>query len=106
MFGWVHRLRSQKDLTFISLRDGTGYLQVILSGDCARTLDALDLVTEATVECVGTLQAVKEGKSAPGGHELIVDWWRTVGKAPRGEEAFATLFNEVSGNAGSELALL
>ena len=32
VLGWVHRLRSQKDIIFIVLRDGTGYLQAILSG--------------------------------------------------------------------------
>jgi asparaginyl-tRNA synthetase len=32
VFGWVHRLRPQKDMIFLVLRDGTGYLQAILSG--------------------------------------------------------------------------
>jgi aspartyl/asparaginyl-tRNA synthetase len=32
VLGWVHRLRSQKDIIFIVLRDGTGYLQAVLSG--------------------------------------------------------------------------
>ncbi len=38
VFGWVHRLRSQKDIIFIVLRDGTGYLQAILSGIPVRDL--------------------------------------------------------------------
>jgi len=96
VFGWVHRLRQQKDLTFIVLRDGTGFLQCILSGRCAQTYDALILATESTVELVGTVQAVPEGKTAPGGHELIVDFWRTLGAAPGGDEAFTNRFNEHS----------
>lgn len=38
-----------------------------------------------------------EGKTAPGGHELEGDWWRMIGRAPKGEDAYASLFNEVSG---------
>lgn len=36
VFGWVHRLRSQKEIIFIVLRDGTGYLQAVLSGRMVR----------------------------------------------------------------------
>lgn len=94
VFGWVHRLRQQAQMTFITLRDGTGYLQLVLTGDLAKTLDALDLVTETTIEVTGTLKAVPEGKSAPGGHELVADWWRLIGKAPTGPNSYASLFNE------------
>lgn len=86
--GWVHRLRAQKGMTFIILRDGTGYLQVVLTGKCTETYDALTLSVESTVSVVGTLKAVKEGQQAPGNHELVADYWEVMSKAPSGDEAF------------------
>ncbi|KIJ98927.1 hypothetical protein K443DRAFT_680373 [Laccaria amethystina LaAM-08-1] len=96
VFGWVHRLRQQKDIIFIVVRDGTGYLQTVLSGRVAQTYQALTLTLESSVEVVGTLQAVPEGKTAPGGHELVVDYWRVVGPAPGAEDAFTNRLNEKS----------
>jgi asparaginyl-tRNA synthetase len=109
--GWVHRLRDQKGIIFVVVRDGTGYLQTILSGTAvseaflcpqpaansyeAQTYDALTLNRESAVELVGTLKPVPEGKSAPGGHELHVDYWRVLGAAPGGEDAFTNKLNEV-----------
>ncbi|CAE6466518.1 unnamed protein product [Rhizoctonia solani] len=92
--GWVHRLRQQKGLTFIVLRDGTGYLQCVLSGQLAQTYDALVLTTESTVRIVGTLQELPEGKTAPGGHELVADYWQLLGAAPGGPESYSNKFNE------------
>ncbi|KAH9912590.1 asparaginyl-tRNA synthetase, partial [Amylocystis lapponica] len=94
--GWVHRLRDQKDIIFVVLRDGTGYLQCIFSGVVAQTYEALTLTLESTIEVVGTLQPVLEGKTAPGGHELIVDYWKVLGAAPGGEDAFTNRLNEKS----------
>ncbi|TFK45068.1 asparaginyl-tRNA synthetase [Crucibulum laeve] len=96
VFGWVHRLRQQKDIIFLVVRDGTGYLQTVLSGRVAQTYQALTLTLESSVEVVGTLQAVPEGKTAPGGHELIVDYWQVVGAAPGAEDAFTNRLNEKS----------
>lgn len=56
------------------------------------------------MELVGTLQAVPEGKTAPGGHELAVDYWKVIGAAPGGEDAFTTLFNEVRITSGARHA--
>uniref|UniRef100_A0A8C2AWS2 Asparagine--tRNA ligase, cytoplasmic n=1 Tax=Cyprinus carpio TaxID=7962 RepID=A0A8C2AWS2_CYPCA len=67
VFGWVHRLRRQgKNLLFIVLRDGTGFLQCVL--------------TDKLVLSVG----VPEAEMAPGGHELHCDFWELIGLAPAG----------------------
>jgi len=97
VFGWVQRLRTQgKNLMFIVLRDGTGYLQCVLADKLCRTYNALVLTVESTVALYGTLKAVPEGKQAPGGHELHVDFWELIHAAPGGDEAFESQLNTES----------
>ncbi|CAO3607458.1 unnamed protein product [Mucor hiemalis] len=87
--GWVHRLRVQgKDMMFIILRDGSGYLQCVLTGKLCHSFDAVTLTIESTITVWGVINELPEGKSAPGHHELVADYWEIVGKAPSGDDAF------------------
>lgn len=87
--GWVHRLRVQgKDMMFIILRDGSGYLQCVLTGKLCHSFDAVTLTIESTITVWGVINELPEGKSAPGNHELVADYWEIVGKAPSGDDAF------------------
>lgn len=100
--GWIHRLRVQKGLAFITLRDGTGFIQAVLSGDLAKAKQTQNLTLESTVTLRGVIHKLPEGKSAPGGVELKVDYYEIVGLAPSGDESIT---NKVQENADPSLLL-
>lgn len=91
--GWIHRLRSQKDLIFLILRDGTGYLQCVLSGSIAQSYDAQTFTIETTLTLYGTVTSLPEGKVAPDNHELSVIFFEIIHKAPGKDDAFTNKFN-------------
>lgn len=100
--GWVHRLRLQKGLGFVTLRDGTGFLQTVLAGDLAKARIAYDLTIESTILVKGIVEKLPEGKSAPGGVELKADYFEIIGLAPSGDDSFT---NKVQEKADPSLLL-
>ena len=95
VMGWVHRMRSQgRKLMFITLRDGSGYIQALLTGEgLLECQEGRQLIAESTVALYGRVRPVPAGQSAPGDVELIVDHWQLIHAAPGGDDAFETQLN-------------
>jgi len=80
--GWVMTTRSSGKIAFVSLRDGTGYLQVVVSKKDVpdRAWEALAaLAQETSVEVTGTVRA---DARAPGGVELTATDLHVIGTSP------------------------
>ena len=53
--GWVHRMRTQgKDMRFVVLRDGSGYLQCVMTGAACQTFEALTLTWNRPSPCTAS----------------------------------------------------
>ncbi|KAG9190293.1 asparaginyl-tRNA synthetase [Alternaria panax] len=89
VFGRVHRERRQKDVMFVTLRDGYGQMQLIFTGKLAKTYDALTLTRETSMEVFGELRKIPEGAHAPNNRELHVDYYKIHDgwKAAGGDDA-------------------
>ncbi|XDG00641.1 hypothetical protein ABKA04_000256 [Annulohypoxylon sp. FPYF3050] len=94
VFGRIHRLRVQKQATFITLVDGYGQLQCILAaGDLTKTYDALTFAQGTSLALYGEMRKVLAGQTAPDDRELHVDYYEVLGASPSDEEAIT---NKVS----------
>jgi asparaginyl-tRNA synthetase len=89
VFGRVHRERRQKEVMFVTLRDGYGHMQVVITGKLAKTYDALTLTRETSMEILGELREVPIGAHAPNDRELHADYYKIYPdwKAAGGDDA-------------------
>ncbi len=70
--GWVYRIRKQKKMVFVVLRDVTGIIQTVIKKDVVSEEEfnnATDMLVESAIEIKGI---VKEDKRAVGGYEVHV----------------------------------
>ena len=88
--GRVHRMREQKDVIFITLRDGYALLQCVLTGDLTKTYDAKTLTLETSMEIWGEMWEVPPKQHAPDDRELHADYYEIIGKAAGDKEAIST----------------
>ena len=92
--GRIHRLRAQKQATFITLIDGYGHLQCVLqAGDLTKTYESLVFAQGTSLALYGEMKEVPEGQNAPDDRELHVDYYEVIGRSPGDDEAIT---NKVS----------
>ena len=89
--GRVHRFRTQKDVMFVVLQDGYGFLQCVLTGDLTKTYDAVTLTQETSLEIYGEMWEVPPKQHAPDDRELHADYFKIIGKAAGDKEAITTI---------------
>ena len=81
VIGWVHEIRDLGGLSFFVLRDRTGFLQATIIKKKApeAVLNAAKEVSrESVVKITGV---VKESDKAPGGREIIPEYFEIINKA-------------------------
>ena len=79
--GWLHNRRSSGKIHFLVVRDGTGFLQVVMGKkdvDEATFTRADHLSQESAIRVTGTVRA---DERAPGGYELIASGLEVVAEA-------------------------
>lgn len=94
VLGRVHRFRSQKDVTFVTLTDGYGHLQCVFTGELIRTYAAMTLTQETSLAIHGEMRPVPPAQHAPLDRELHVDYFTVVGMAVGGQDAITNKVQE------------
>lgn len=90
VLGRVHRFRAQKDVIFITLKDGYGQMQVVFGGELIKTYAALTLTLETSLEIRGQLRELPPNAKAPLNRELHADFFTVIGAAVGGDKEAIT----------------
>jgi asparaginyl-tRNA synthetase len=101
VYGRVQNVRKQKDIFFVELRDGYGKMQCLLTGNLAKTYDAITLTRETSIELYGELWHLPPGAKAPLDRELHVDYFKIYPgwKAAGGDDAITNRVAEKTENS-------
>ncbi|KIX03773.1 asparagine-tRNA ligase, cytoplasmic [Rhinocladiella mackenziei CBS 650.93] len=85
--GRVQHLRSQKDIIFVTLKDGYGHMQCVFAGNLINTYAAMTLTLETSLAIHGELKALPPNAHAPLDRELHADFFTVIGAAVGDKEA-------------------
>lgn len=102
VLGRVHHLRSQKDVMFVTLKDGYGQMQCVFTGDLIRTYAALTLTLETSLAIHGELRSLPPKAHAPLDRELHADFFTVIGAAVGEKEAIT---NKVQADGDAQMLL-
>lgn len=92
--GWIHRLRLQKDMCFLTLRDGSEFLQIVFVKISSQHKKMQQLTLESTISVKGLIKEIPKGKEAPQGIEMKAESYSVFGLAPSGLESFSNKIQE------------
>lgn len=102
VMGRIHRLRQQKQATFIILFDGHDHLQRVLSGDLTKIYDALTFAQGTSLILMGETRKILIGQSSPGNREMHVDYYKVIGTAPTDRDAITNRMSAEQNQWGAQ----
>ncbi|KAK5452883.1 asparagine--tRNA ligase [Exophiala xenobiotica] len=102
VLGRVHHLRAQKDVMFVTLKDGYGQMQCVFTGKLIRTYAAMTLTLETSLAIHGELRSLPPKAHAPLDRELHADFFTVIGAAVGDKEAIT---NKVQADGDAQTLL-
>ncbi len=102
VFGRVDHVRAQKDVIFVTLKDGKGLMQCVFTGQLIKTYAAMTLTLETSLEVRGELKSLPSGAHAPLQRELHADFFTVIGAAVGDKEAIT---NKVQADGDAQTLL-